>query len=75
MLISDVISSEFGQIMISILLGLGLAALFSKVCKGDACIIVSHPSYNETDKNVYRIKSATGKSHKCFKYNRQAIEC
>jgi len=59
-----------GKILMSILLGFGLASLFRKVCKDKECIIFHAPSLNEFKDKIY--KNDTGK---CFKYNPVATKC
>ena len=39
------IYSDIGKYIISILLGLGLATLFRKVCKDRNCIVFKAPNY------------------------------
>ena len=36
----DLLKNETGRLIISILLGLGLAAIFRRVCKDKKCIII-----------------------------------
>ena len=37
------LNSDTGKILISVLLGLGLASLFREACKGDKCINFEGP--------------------------------
>ena len=61
--IADIIHRETGRIFLSIILGLGLAALFRKSCEGDNCIIIegkplpqwNHESEMEIDGKKYKI--------------------
>jgi len=46
--------SQYGGALISVLLGLGIACLFRKVCKGSNCIKFTSPSVKELDGQVYR---------------------
>ena len=41
----NLIESGWGAILISSVLGFGLAALFQKACKDNNCIIIKGPSY------------------------------
>ena len=42
----SILSEQFGSMMISIVLGLGFASLFKRVCKKD-CIIYKVENYNK----------------------------
>ena len=61
--------SENGKIIISIILGIGLAALFRNVCKGRNCIIKYAAPYDE-------IKDAVIKHDKnCYSYKLEQTKC
>jgi hypothetical protein len=57
------------SIIISVILGLGLAALFRRVCDGKKCIIVEGPPLRETEKYYYQIHE------NCYKYTPVVSEC
>ena len=61
--------NPFGRILISVLLGLGLASLFRKVCSGKSCVIVQGPSPEETQKYYYKI------DEDCYKYTPYVTSC
>ena len=42
-MIGKILKSKHGKIIISIIWGLGLAALFRKVCEGRNCIVIKGP--------------------------------
>lgn len=67
--INELADSHAGSVMLSILLGLGLAAMFRKVCKDKQCIVVKGPSTNETRDYYYKIQDD------CFKYTPVVSEC
>lgn len=67
--LSKLFESETGKIIISILIGLGIAALFKKACKGKNCIVVHGPKREEVDKYYYKIRDD------CFKYTPVEVEC
>lgn len=67
--IHKLLKSDKSAIVISIVLGLGLAALFRKVCEGSKCIIVEGPALNETESFYYKIDKD------CYKYTPVATEC
>lgn len=66
--VADLLKSEPGSIIISIILGLGLAALFRKACNDNKCIVIKGPSSQETQK-VYRIRD------ECYKYDPVMVDC
>jgi hypothetical protein len=67
--ISKLLKSKYSSIIISIILGLGLAALFRRVCDGSKCIVVEGPAFNEVDDYYYKIDKD------CYKYTPVASEC
>jgi hypothetical protein len=69
MSLKTVLSSDVGGIIISIVLGLGLAALFRKACDDNKCILIKGPDMEEVKRNVYKI------NNDCFKYETEFAEC
>lgn len=67
--IHKLLNSKGSSIIISIILGLGLAALFRKVCEGSKCIVVEGPALDDTQSYYYKIDKD------CFKYTPVATEC
>lgn len=64
--VNRVMDNSLGSIIISIILGFGLACLFKQTCTGDQCIIIKSPSIDTTkiygfDKKCYTYKSAASK--------------
>lgn len=66
---SDLTSTREGQIIISIIWGLGLSALFRKACKGRSCIIIKGPKPEEMHNKVYKFDD------KCYKYTAVNTQC
>ena len=62
-------NNDFGKILISIILGLGLSALFRKVCNDRTCIIVKGPPINEVENSIFSLES------KCYKYKAKTAKC
>jgi hypothetical protein len=58
-----------GRILISILLGLGLATLFRKVCKDGNCIQFNGPVISEIDGKTFQF------SEYCYKYELVPSKC
>jgi hypothetical protein len=65
----DVMKSKEGHIVVSIILGFGLATLFRKVCKDKSCIVIKGPKLSEVQGHVYRIDD------QCFKYKPVVVQC
>lgn len=66
---TSIVNDRFGAIIISVILGLGLAAIFRATCHGDNCIVVKSPPRDQIDKHVYRIDD------QCYKYSSYAVGC
>ena len=69
MYIRRLIYSKFGEYVISILLGLGLATLFRKVCKDRNCILFKAPEIEKIENSVYKY------NNKCYKFKSKAETC
>jgi len=67
--ISKALDTEFGYILISILLGFGLAALFRTACKDGKCMVIASPPVEETSKFYYKVDDD------CYKYTPVATKC
>ena len=52
MYVRRLITGTFGKTLISILLGLGLATLFRKVCKGRNCLVFQAPKIDKIENHV-----------------------
>jgi len=64
------IETPTGKIVMSIILGLGLATLFKFSCKDKNCYIYNAPKIEElSDTNVYSFDG------KCYVYKRNSITC
>lgn len=60
--------NESMKIIVSIILGLGLASLFRKVCNNN-CIVIQSPPIEDLNKYYYKIDK------ECFKYEPVYVEC
>lgn len=63
------LKTEVGQIFISILLGLGLATLFRKVCNDKNCIQFNGPVISEVDGKTYKFDEY------CYQYELFPTKC
>lgn len=64
------VHTETGKMLMSILLGFGLASLFRKICKDKDCFIFHAPSLDDFKDKIYMNESG-----KCVKYNPVAAKC
>jgi len=63
------LTTPLGQIMISIILGLGLATLFRKACNDKNCIVFNGPVIKDIEGKIYK------HGEKCYKYSSVSDKC
>ena len=63
------VHTETGKIMMSILLGFGLASLFRKVCKDKNCLAFHAPPLDDFKDKIYKTNG------KCVKYVPMPTKC
>lgn len=63
------INSDIGRIIISILLGLGLATLFRKVCNDRNCLVFKAPNLKKIKNQIFKFKN------KCYTFNEEIEHC
>ena len=61
--------SSLGKIIISILIGLGVATLFRKVCDAKNCLTFKGPILGDIDGKIYK------HGEKCFSYTPVTTQC
>ena len=69
MYIRRLIYSDFGSIVMSIILGLGLATLFRKVCNDRNCMKFQGPSIDKIKGKILKYEN------KCYTYNPNITKC
>ena len=69
MYLKRLIYGEPGKIIISIILGLGLATLFRKVCKDRDCIIFRAPDIKKIQNQIFKCEG------KCYKFSEEIERC
>ena len=69
MYLDKFVHSPTGKIIMSIILGIGLATFFRAVCKGKKCRIISAPPINELEDQTYKF------DEKCYKLEKNVINC
>jgi hypothetical protein len=63
------VHTETGKIIMSLLLGLGLASLFRTVCRNKNCQKIVAPSFDDFKDKIYK------NGDKCVKYTHVATKC
>ena len=63
------LNTPIGVFFISVMLGLGLATLFRKVCEGKTCFDFNGPLISEIDGKVYKF------GEQCYKYKLEPAPC
>jgi hypothetical protein len=63
------LNTPIGIAFISILLGIGLATLFRKVCNDKNCIVFNGPVLNTVTDKTYKF------GEKCYKYDIEPAKC
>ena len=69
MYLDKFVHSNTGKIIMSILLGLGLATFFRAVCNGKNCKIVRSPPVDDLENQIYKFDDA------CYKFEKNAVKC
>ena len=69
MYLRRLIYSEVGKYIMSILLGLGLATLFRKVCNDRSCLVFQAPHINKIKGQVFDFDG------KCYTFEEKAERC
>lgn len=67
--VGKMMQDDTGSIIISVILGFGLAAIFRRACTGDRCIVVKAPKIDDVNKFVYKV------DQDCFKYSPYVVPC
>jgi len=67
--IKRLVNSPTGRIIISVVLGIGLASLFFKVCKDKDCIHFNGPVIKQVEGKIFE------HDNKCFKYDAVPVTC
>ena len=67
--LSKFVHTETGRILMSILLGIGLATFFRQVCVGKNCLSYNAPPVAEIDGEIYKFDD------KCYELQKSAVNC
>lgn len=63
------VHTETGRMIMSILLGLGLASLFREVCKGKKCLYFHAPPLEQINNKIYKFDD------KCYTFTPSPSKC
>ena len=69
MYVKRLLDTPFGVTIISIVLGLGLATLFRKVCTDKNCIVFNGPVITDIHDKTFKFQD------KCYKYVMEPTKC
>ena len=69
MYLDKFVHSNTGKIIMSMILGLGLATFFRAICKGKHCRVITSPPLEELEDQTYRFDD------KCYKLEKNAVKC
>lgn len=67
-MLDKILNTKKGRIVISIILGFGLAALFKRECR-NRCIVRRPPKSSQVENNIYK------HDNKCYKYQSEITTC
>jgi hypothetical protein len=62
-MLDELLKSQIGVMLISIIWGLGLSTLFNTACKGRNCYIIKGPNIENTTKKYFNYGT-----DKCYQY-------
>ena len=70
--INNIMYTDRGKIILSIIFGLGLATLFRNFCKGKNCYNFIGPEQSELKNQIFSFDS---NFNKCYMLNEENIKC
>ena len=63
------LNTREGGMIVSVILGLGLAAVFRQACQGNSCVVLRSPPMKQVRDSVYQVED------KCYRYQPQVVQC
>jgi len=67
--LSRMLHSKSGKYVMSIILGLGLASLFRRLCENNSCIVFYAPPFDEIKGKIYKHDG------KCYTFHPVTTKC
>ena len=74
MYLDKFVHSYTGKIIMSIILGIGLATFFRSVCKGKKCRIISSPQIEEIEDQTYKFDGKLEKNVISCERNKNTVK-
>ena len=68
-MLKELKKNYFGRVIISVIIGLGLSALFRKVCNDRECLVIKGPNIEEVENSIFNFDG------KCYKYKALSTSC
>jgi len=68
-MLDTVMETRTGQIIISVILGLGFAIIFSRACVGRNCIVRRGPNPSVIDSKIYQFDKS------CYTFEPAVVRC
>lgn len=68
-MLTNILETDSGAIVVSVIIGLGLASFFRKVCKDGRCVVIKGPDVKEISENAYKL------DNECYKYKPVVTKC
>jgi hypothetical protein len=65
----NIAKTKYGRVLLSIVLGIGLASIFRKTCKAAGCFNFVSPSASDVTKSVYIHNGS------CYKFSPETVDC
>ena len=65
----DLMKHDSMAVLISFILGVGIAAMFRPLCKGPECIVFRGPPVNDIRNSVFQFGT------RCVEFETKAVEC
>lgn len=63
------VDTRVGRIVISVILGIGLASIFRRVCNTRDCLVFEAPPMNEITENTYKYDG------QCYRFKESPVAC
>jgi len=67
--VTEIMNTSYGPMIVSVILGLGLATIFRRVCEDKQCMVVKSPNSEEIERYYYKIQND------CYQYTPETVEC
>lgn len=68
-MLTNIVDTSTGSMIVSVIIGLGLASFFRKVCKDGRCVVIKGPDVQEIKEKVYKI------DNECYQYTPVITDC